>query len=167
MTGPSAGAAAISAIDTAYRKLDTNPEAPPVDVPMFQVARLGWASAVLGDVEGAVALATSLAKRALTGKDPRARAWGRLILAHVSLEAALPSGDSGGACRMTQADMGRLCTVLEDLEQCTQELLAVRDVHGLHACCRCAFSLPRLGRSTVQQVDRWFLPWCCAGGRRR
>lgn len=130
------GAAATSAVDAVYHKLDPNPDAPPADVPLLAVARLSWASALLGHADAA----SALAKRVCMGKHARARAWAGLTLAHVSLQSALPSDSHGGATRMTMADVSRLRAVLEELEQCIQEFLGVKDVHGLHACCKCAFS---------------------------
>lgn len=130
------GAAATSAVDAVYCKLDPNPDAPPADVPLLAVARLSWASALLGDIDAA----SALAKRVCMGKHARARAWAGLTLAHLSLQPALPADSHGGATRMTRADVTRLCALLEELEQCIQDFLGAGDVHGLHACCKCAFA---------------------------
>lgn len=129
----STGAAATSAVDSAYSKLDPSPEAPPTSVPLLAVARLSWASALLGNSD----TATTLAKRVLMGKQPRARAWAELTLAHLGLQSALPKFH-GGATRMTRGEAKRICAVLDDLEQCIQGFFGVGDVPGLHACCRSA-----------------------------
>eukprot|EP00892_Ulva_mutabilis_P001347 jgi/Ulvmu1/11212/UM072_0049.1 len=148
------GAAATTAIDAAYHKLDPAPDLVPTSVALLPVARLGWASAVLGEADTAV----SLAKRVLMGKDTRARAWAGLILAHTSLEAALPHASACGAYNMTHSCMRRLRELLDDLEQCIQAFLAVGDVHGLHACCRDIWNagLPLLQHDTRQAVKRVF-----------
>lgn len=148
-------------MDAAYRKLDPNPDSPPADETLLTVARLGWVSALLGDADAAAALA----KRVLRGKDSRARAWAGLTLAHMSLQAVLPVDSHGGATRMTRADLARLCTLLEDLEQCIQEFLGVGDVHGLHACCKCVpTSLRGLNSSQHDNITRMLQPRMRPGG---
>lgn len=126
------GPAAKAAIETAYKKLDPDPESPAASVPLLQVARLGFAAVVNDDVEYGM----SLGKRAMDGKDSRARAWGGFVTAHIALEAALPQARKG-SCRITKGDASNLCGVLDELETCLQEFTASNDIAGIHATSRC------------------------------
>lgn len=130
------GPAAKAAIEVAYKKLDPDPESSEAAVPLLQVARLGFASAVNGDVEYGAALG----QRAMGGMDPRARAWGEFVSAHVSLEGALPQAGKG-SCKVTKGDVSKLCSVLEELQTCLQAFTGSQDVAGIHATCRCSLHL--------------------------
>jgi hypothetical protein len=131
------GAAAKAAIETAYKKLDLDPESPAPARSLLQIARLGFAAVIAGHVEYGLALG----QRAAGGKDPRAQAWGEFITAHVSLEAGVPQMGKG-SCRITKGEANKLCSVLQEVEQCLQAFTSAHDVAGIHAACRCAYLSP-------------------------
>jgi hypothetical protein len=130
------GPAAKAAIEGAYKKLDPDPESPATAIPLFQVARLGFAAAVSGDLD----YGATLAKRAQRGKDARARAWGDFITAHVDLESAAPQ-TGNGSCKITKGSVSKLCSVLDALKMCLQAFVTLDEVEGIHATCRCALLL--------------------------
>lgn len=123
--------AAKAAIEAAYKKLDPDPDSPAADIPLLQVAKLGFAAAVCGDSEYGI----TLANRAMSGKNASAKAWGEFVTTHVRLEAAVPQTGKG-SCKIMKSDVSTLCSVLEELEACLQKFSVLVDIVGIHACCR-------------------------------
>lgn len=127
------GPAAKAAIEAAYKRLDPDANSPVGEGPVLPIARLAFAAVLVGEHD----VGLEMAQRALGGKNPQARAWADLVAVHVALESAT-AGTGEGSCRLTKGDVTKLSSVLEDLEGCLQALLAVKDVDGIHAACRCA-----------------------------